>query len=220
MKTKNILKIAIFSITLLALLISPVLKSNSLQVKANGEVLKNTQEIESSLVDKNALTICQVDTDKWILECKKNHNDFLCETQGSFILSWCEIVKGTLEGLGKMFAGLINLEIDWILKALDPDIYGRFATNEGVVAIWTMLRNIVNSLLVLGLIGIAIATILGYKKYAWKQILWKLILVALLVNFSLVISGIVVDTSNYLTGYFLSISQKNNESIAPRIMKG
>jgi len=220
MKTKNILKIAIFSIALFALLISPVLKSNSFQVRANGEVLKTTQEIESSLVDKNALTICQVDTDKWIVECKKNHNDFLCEAQGSFILSWCEIVKGTLEGFGKMFAGLINLEIDWILKALDPDIYGKFATNEGVIAIWIILRNIVNSLLVLGLIGIAIATILGYKKYAWKQVLWKLILVALLVNFSLVISGMVVDISNYLAGYFLSMSQENNESIAPRIMKG
>jgi len=219
MKTKNILKIGIFSIVLFALLISPVLKS-IIQVDANGEVLKTTQEIKSSIVDKNAMTICQIDTDDWILECKKSHNDLLCEAQGSFILSWCEIVKGTLEGLGKMFAGLINLEIDWILRALNPETYGGFATNVGVIAIWTMLRNIVNSLLVLGLIGIAIATILGYKKYAWKQILWKLILVALLVNFSLVISGIVVDVSNYLTGYFLSISQENNESIAPRIMKG
>jgi len=219
MKTKNILKIGIFSIVLFALLISPILKT-IIQVDANGEVLKTTQEIESSLVDKNAMTICQVDTDKWIAECRKDHNDLLCEAQGSFILSWCEIVKGTLEGLGKMFAGLINLEIDWILKALDPAAYGGMVTNKGVIAIWTILRNIVNSLLVLGLIGIAIATILGYKKYAWKQILWKLILVALLVNFSLVISGIVVDVSNYLAGYFLSISQENSESIAPRIMKG
>jgi len=83
-----------------------------------------------------------------------------------------------------------------------------------------MLRNIVNALLVLGLIGIAIATIVGYKKYAWKQILWKLIIVALLINFSLVISGIIVDISNYLSGYFLHAAQGENESLAPRIFKG
>jgi len=117
-----------------------------------------------------------------------------------------------------MFGGIINSEIEWILNALNPATYGGII-NDGVYAIWTVLRNIVNSLLVLGLIGIAIATILGYKKYAWKQILWKLILVALLVNFSLVIAGTVVDISNYLAGYFLSMSQENG-SIAPRIMTG
>ncbi len=138
--------------------------------------------------------------------------------KASFAQIQCEIVTGILEGLGVMFGGIINSEIEWILTALNPATYGGII-NTGVNAIWTTLRNIVNALLVLGLIGIAIATILGYKKYAWKQILWKLILIALLVNFSLVISGIVVDTSNYFTVYFLNMSQKNG-SIAPRIMTG
>jgi len=133
---------------------------------------------------------------------------------------WCVTTKAILEGLGKMFSGLINLEIGWILWALDPGTYGGFAENEGVIQIWEIMRDLVNSLLVLGLIWIAIATILGYKKYAWKQILWKLILVALLVNFSLVISGIVVDISNYLSGYFLSIAQEENDTLTPRIQKG
>ena len=274
MKTKNILKIGIFSIVLFALLISPVLKTNILQVRAtsecekdenNGECInkgskcstlgdyvessfgctndrddkccipnptpgtvsvpqRGTQIIKTTLKEESADNLCKnIVFNDFIEKCSKDHGaiyrETICVVQASFAQSWCQIVKGAVEGLGKMFAGLINLEIEWILNALNPKAYGGFATNVGVIAIWTMLRNIVNSLLVLGLIGIAIATILGYKKYAWKQILWKLILVALLVNFSLVISGIIVDTSNYLTGYFLSMSQENG-SIAPRIMEG
>jgi len=240
MKTKNIFKIAIFSITLLALLISPVIKSNILRVNADdpdsdssqsaaNQTISDiymlgygisTEDITTGLLEERADDICKINANDWIDRCMADGTiKFVCQMQGFFVKQWCFIVKGVLEGFGKMFAGIINSEIEWILNALNPKTYGGLATNKGVVAIWTVLRNIVNSLLVLGLIGIAIATILGYKKYAWKQVLWKLILVALLVNFSLVISGIVVDTSNYLTGYFLTMSQENG-SIAPRIMEG
>jgi len=301
MKTKNILKIAIFSIALFALLISPILKSNSFQVEAETppisistyclsnvamdvldindasiaaeyiekccnteyewgaasqsiidnecqkaqatidsatqsspstgsywggftpELHKEIQEIKVELQEERADDLCKISFKDAKTKCNADNKGYFeeqeCKMQAFFTYQWCQIVKGVIEGLGKMFGGIISLEIKWILGALNPQTYGGLATNKGVVAIWTILRNIVNSLLVLGLIGIAIATILGYKKYAWKQILWKLILVALLVNFSLVISGIVVDTSNYLAGYFLSISQDNG-SIAPRIMEG
>ena len=273
MKTKNILKIGIFSIVLFALLISPVLKSNAPQVRAISECEKdenngicinkglkcttlgeykessfkcaNYKEDKCCISDPDAGTtqvgqhglhtvkvplkeeraddVCKISFDEAKTKCSNDQDGLFfekqeCKMQAFFTYQWCQIVKGVVEGLGKMFSGLINLEIEWILNALNPKAYGGFATNVGVIAIWTMLRNIVNSLLVLGLIGIAIATILGYKKYAWKQILWKLILVALLVNFSLVISGIIVDTSNYLTIYFLNMSQENG-STAPRIME-
>ncbi len=272
MKTKNILKIGIFSIVVFALLISPILKFTTPEANADendqtcesqggyceankiscksGYVQDNSlicpsgvgkpkccipdpdagttqvgqhglHTVKVTLQEKNAEEICNISANDWINKCMDDGtNKFVCEMQGFFVKQWCFIVKGVLEGFGKMFAGIINLEIDWILKALKPDTYGGFINNPGVQTIWTMLRNIVNALLVLGFIGIAIATIVGYKKYAWKQILWKLIIVALLVNFSLVIAGMIVDISNYLTGYFLSISQENNESIAPRIMEG
>jgi hypothetical protein len=275
MKTKNILKIAIFSIALFALLISPVLKSNPLQVRADendqtcesqggyceaysikcksGYVQDNSlscpsgvgkpkccipdpnagtsqvgqrglKTIKSSLPEERAESFCKKNFQKGMLLCEKRYGwgteQLGCQFKVVIADIWCTITVAILDGLGKMFAGLINLEIEWILWALDPGTYGGFAENEGVIQIWEMMRNLVNSLLVLGLIGIAIATILGYKKYAWKQILWKLILVALLVNFSLAIAGTVVDISNYLSGYFLSIAQEENDTLAPRIQKG
>ncbi len=220
MKTKHILKIGIFSITLFALLISPILKSNTVQVNANGLTEEQKETIDVYIQEFDADELCKVNTDDWIKECKKTESDVVCYAQGFFVKQWCQVVKGTLEGLGKMFSAIIGLEISWILKALEPSTYGGFVNNPGVQQIWIILRNIVNALLILGFIGIAIATIVGYKKYAWKQILWKLIIVALLINFSLVISGIIVDVSNYLSGYFLHAAQGENESLAPRIFKG
>lgn len=187
------------------------------------EIRHGAQTIKTRLQEERPEGLCKKNFEEGMQECAARYGwglDALgCEIKVVIADMWCVTTKAILEGLGKMFAGLIDLEIGWILKALNPKTYGGFATNDGVIQIWEMMRNLVNALLVLGLIGIAIATILGYKKYAWKQILWKLILVALLVNFSLVISGIIVDTSNYLSVYFLNIAQEKNESLAPRIME-
>jgi len=133
---------------------------------------------------------------------------------------FCIVQKGIVEGLGKMFAGIMNLEVNMILWAFNPDTYGGFVNNHAVQGtedspgVWNFLRNLVNMLLVLALVVIAIASILGIKKYSWQQILWKLIIVALLVNFSLVIAGMLLDTSNFLTYYFLNLAKGENENLA------
>ena len=276
MKTKNILKIGIFSIVLFALLISPVLKSNSPQVKAASEcekeenkgtcvVSKTTKCIDlGDYVENSSLScfgagggknkccipnptpgqttirhgyqtinvrlpeerpegLCEKNFQDGMDQCAKRYGWGLdaigCEFKVVIADMWCVTTKGILEGLGKMFAGLINLEINWILWALDPDTYGGFVKNEGVIQIWEMMRNLTNALLILGIIGIAIATIVRYKKYVWQNTLWKLVIVALLVNFSLVIGGMIIDVSNFLSGHFLSIAQEENDSLAPRIQK-
>ena len=69
---------------------------------------------------------------------------------------------------------------------------------------WTIFRDIANLGFVLGIIIIAVATILRYKNYTAKQILWKLIVAALIVNFSLVIGGMFVTISNSVSSYLLN----------------
>lgn len=56
---------------------------------------------------------------------------------------------------------------------------------------------------VFGIIIIAIATILQLQTYSIKQILWKLVVMAILVNFGLVIMGVVFNFANQFTNYFL-----------------
>lgn len=61
-----------------------------------------------------------------------------------------------------------------------------------------------NMLLVLVLVYIAIATILRLAGYETKKLLVTFIIVALLVNFSPVICGLIVDASNIVMNFFLS----------------
>lgn len=68
---------------------------------------------------------------------------------------------------------------------------------------WAVFRDLANLGFVFGIILIAIATILRFKSYTAQSILWKLIVAALLVNFSLVIAGAVIQVSDVFSNYFL-----------------
>jgi len=132
----------------------------------------------------------------------------------------CTFQIGALEGIGKMIAGMINSLTAQIFWALDPNTYGGFVKNAGVVEIWGILRDFMNLALILILIIIAVSTILGIKKYRWQEILWKLVLIALLINFSLILPGVLLDISHFITYTFINLTQNlnNNESIAQTVM--
>ncbi len=90
--------------------------------------------------------------------------------------------------------------IDFALK-----INEYILTSSVVKTGWEIVLNFTNLGFVLAIIIIAFATIFRIQSYAMKQTLWKLIVAALLVNFSLVISGAFINIGNGLAYYF----QKN-----------
>jgi hypothetical protein len=57
---------------------------------------------------------------------------------------------------------------------------------------------------VLGIIIIALATILRNQTYGIKQLLWKLVFMAILVNFGLVITAPIVGFAGSMTNYFIN----------------
>jgi hypothetical protein len=69
---------------------------------------------------------------------------------------------------------------------------------------WVMLRDIGNMFFVVALLVIAFATILGRESYEWKKAMVKLVLVAILVNFSLLICGLVLDAAHVFTVTFVN----------------
>jgi len=153
----------------------------------------------------------------WFKSLLKN---FGCVISQTLVRVFCIVLTSFAEGLGKLFSAIMNIEISWILYALSPQTYGGFIDNPGVQEVWSFIRDLVNMLLILGTIVIGIATILGSKKYSWQKILWKLIIVALLVNFSLVIAGMVLDVSNFLSYHFLNMTQEENTNMGVAMMKG
>lgn len=67
---------------------------------------------------------------------------------------------------------------------------------------WNLIKNLCNTVLIIILLFIAFGTILRVESYNYKYLLVKLIVVALLVNFSGVIAGIVLDFSHIIMGVF------------------
>lgn len=64
--------------------------------------------------------------------------------------------------------------------------------------------SVANLAFVLGIIVIALATILKIENYSIKKMLWKLVAMAILVNFGLVIISPIFAVSNTFTQYFLT----------------
>lgn len=74
----------------------------------------------------------------------------------------------------------------------------------GVQLGWPIVRNLANMIIVLGFVVIGIATALRIESYEAKKLLPKLIIVAILVNFSLLFCGIVIDGTNILMNFMWS----------------
>ncbi len=70
---------------------------------------------------------------------------------------------------------------------------------------WQFTSSLANTAIIIALVVIGIATILNREDYHAKKTLPKLIIVALLVNFSLVLVGIVVDISHIILNTFYRV---------------
>ena len=74
----------------------------------------------------------------------------------------------------------------------------------GIINIgWTFTRDFANMFFILILVFIGLATILKLREYEAKKLLPKLIIIALLINFTPVIVGFIVDVGNIFTNFFL-----------------
>jgi uncharacterized membrane protein YoaK (UPF0700 family) len=121
------------------------------------------------------------------------------------------VVDGVLLLLRAVIGLLIPIAISFfgVLVEINLDLL-QPSSNVAVSVGWDLFRQITNLGFVLGIIVIAIATIVRSRSYRMQQILWKLIVAALLVNFSLVIAGVFLKVSDSFTVYFLGQFSGNN----------
>jgi len=116
-----------------------------------------------------------------------------------------------LAKLGTMF--IIAIPLSWGFLAMsqiflnwtsNPALTGAVTRNEFVQAGWTVVRDFSNMFFILIIVAIGIATALRIKQYEVKKTLPRLIGVAILINFSPVICGVVIDASNIIMNFFLT----------------
>ncbi len=100
------------------------------------------------------------------------------------------------------FTGIAGFMLD---KAVDYTIVSMGANTEKIDVIekgWKVFRDLSNIVIIFVLLFIGIVTILHSQDYNTKALLTKLIAVALLINFSLFFTQVVIDSSNLISLQF------------------
>ncbi|MFY9493032.1 MAG: hypothetical protein WAP55_00895 [Minisyncoccia bacterium] len=84
---------------------------------------------------------------------------------------------------------------------------------------WQISRDLANMVFILIMLLIAFGTVLRLEQYSVKKLIPKLVVAALLINFSLIICGAVIDFGNSLARFFVSGGQtENSVDVAAGIM--
>jgi len=113
----------------------------------------------------------------------------------------CGVYYVTLVVNGVM--GLLLIGGAWLVKLglqFNDNVFNSPAVQTG----FSVSLAIANLGFVLGIIIIAIATIIRNQTYGIKQLLWKLVVMAILVNFGLVITAPIVGFANSMSNYFIN----------------
>lgn len=79
-----------------------------------------------------------------------------------------------------------------------------FVTVPIVQVGWTISRDLANMGFILIMLAIAFGTVLRIETYSVKKLIPKLVVAALVINFSLIICGTVIDFGNSLARFFVS----------------
>jgi len=131
--------------------------------------------------------------------------DLFCAALEAFLSGILKIVILIFFGIplliSALFVGIMALILGWIIS---PDFISlKFTQNAFVDIGLSITRNFANMGFIIFLVAIALATALRIEEYKAKKTLITLILIALLVNFSPVLCGFIIDASNIVMDFFL-----------------
>ncbi|MFY9457540.1 MAG: hypothetical protein WAP23_01235 [Candidatus Spechtbacterales bacterium] len=126
---------------------------------------------------------------------------------GGLVFSVFSTVLSILVPVAAFLAGLAG---SFMYAILDADLF--YTKCAGIIGAspcfidtaWTLARDLVNIALIVAIVIIALFTILGNENYGARKALIPFIIIAILINFSRVLVGVVVDISNVVMSVFVS----------------
>lgn len=96
------------------------------------------------------------------------------------------LIRGLMSLIGELVLSVTNM---LILVAQ----YNGFIKSQAVTVGWVVVRDVANMFFIIILLVIAIATILNLESFSYKKALPKFLLMAVFINFSKTICGIIID---------------------------
>ncbi len=140
------------------------------------------------------------------------------------------LMRGIFAGIGSLFMYFGILLLTWAgllfefaLKATTVNFQaGIFKHVEGGVNIaWTAFRDIANILIIGIFTFIALSIIIGLKEYGQKKLIANVLIIAVLINFSLLFTKMIVDASNFTANqFYVAALQSTDEGGALEIGGG
>ncbi len=112
------------------------------------------------------------------------------------------IAVGTIAALVVVLFGALNGLI--IAALVEITQYNNFINEPSIRDAWVVVRDLCNMFFILILLVVAFATILRIETYQWKKILPKLLIMAVLINFSRTICGLIIDFSQVIMLTFVN----------------
>ena len=116
----------------------------------------------------------------------------------SFLL---DILSRILLLITRLFLSLSMFILSFIIEI---GSYNGYLSSSAVTIGWVTVRDITNMGFVIILLIIAFGTILGLEQYEWKKLLVKFVMAAILVNFSRIICGIIIDIAQVVMITFVN----------------
>ncbi|HLD18164.1 MAG TPA: hypothetical protein VJB99_03780 [Patescibacteria group bacterium] len=111
------------------------------------------------------------------------------------------IAKGfvwTAQVAGKVIVALIGLAAVPLMQ------YNNFATSPVISLGWSLTRDVVNLFFVIVFIAIAVGTMFGVEKFKWQQQVPRLLIMAVVINFSRTLAGLMIDASQVVMLTFVN----------------
>ena len=128
------------------------------------------------------------------------------EGDPKFFFAILEAMASFLFTFSQAWVAIASNALDAAIQSwLTANITGTATSLAG----WVMIRDLANMFIVLGFVVVGIAFTLRLESYGSKKVLKNLILIALLINFSPLICGIIIDTSNILVKFLLASANPN-----------
>ena len=121
---------------------------------------------------------------------------------GGSIGSMVMLVVSTIALAVLSFFMLIALLLTKLLIAVS--LYNDFVNATAVNTGWPLIRDVVNMFFIVVLLIIAFSTIIGYKEFDYKKHVPRLLLMAVLINFSKTLVGLLIDFSQVVMLTFVN----------------
>lgn len=121
-------------------------------------------------------------------------------------------IGGILVGISATFLEIAGWLFDWIFNKTVLQ-FGDFVNQNVISSVntaWSAFRDLANIVIIAMFVYVAIQTILGSHEYGARKMIARLLIVAVLINFSLLFTKLIIDGSNFFAVQFYSATMPQN----------